>query len=46
MAELNPIGKLIHERKYARKDADGTVETWEQTCLRVAINIAFLQYDK
>jgi ribonucleotide reductase alpha subunit len=45
MAELNPIGKLIHERKYARKDADGTVETWEQTCLRVAINIAYAYHD-
>ena len=40
MTELNPIGKLIHERKYARRDTDGKVETWDQTCLRVAITIA------
>ena len=46
MAELNPIGKLIHERKYARKDPDGTVETWAQTCLRVAINIAYAYHNK
>ncbi len=45
MTELNPIGKLIHERKYARHDADGIVETWQQTCLRVAINIAYAYHD-
>ena len=40
MAELSSIGKLIHERKYAIKDDKGNLETWAQTCLRVAINIA------
>lgn len=46
MAELNPIGKLIHERKYALKDEQGNVETWKQTCLRVAINVAYAYHDK
>ena len=46
MAELNPIGKLIHERKYAQHDAKGNVETWQQTCLRVAINIAYAYHDE
>ena len=45
MVELNPIGKLIHERKYARRDAKGNLETWNETCLRVAINIAYAYHD-
>ena len=45
MVELNPTGKLIHERKYALRGADGKLETWQQTCLRVAINIAYAYHD-
>lgn len=39
MAELSPIGKLIHERKYAYRNGD-KVETWNDTCLRVALTVA------
>ena len=41
MAELNPIGKLIHERNYAVMNN----ETWQQTCLRVALNVAYAYHN-
>ena len=41
MAELNPIGKLIHERSYAVMNN----ETWQQTCLRLAINVAYAYHN-